>query len=141
MWHDAFSSNNVLKNNTPLAEIGDECGTSAISPKRVRALFVLDLLTQHLFTLIGSHLNNHAVLDAHEDARDERPPCIRKWLCARDETVDTIPVRSSEDFLGRDVVVTGDAVLRLAVAAGPDMIVRQSNREGRYRGPTKRKAE
>ena len=34
MWQAAFSSNSVLKNNSPLFEIGEECGTSATSPSR-----------------------------------------------------------------------------------------------------------
>jgi len=34
MWQAAFSSNIVLKNMRPLFEIGEECGSSATSPRR-----------------------------------------------------------------------------------------------------------
>src|SRR5947199_10662630 len=34
MCEAAFPSNSVLKNNNPLFEIGEECGTSATSPSR-----------------------------------------------------------------------------------------------------------
>ena len=59
----AFSSNSVLKNSSPLFEIGEECGTSATSPRRARALIGVEHLLQHFLAARGLGLDDAAFLE------------------------------------------------------------------------------
>ena len=72
MWQAAFSSNRVLKNNNPLLEIGEECGTSATSPSRRAPVVGIEHLVQHLLAARGLGLDDAAVLEPHRDAVDQR---------------------------------------------------------------------
>ena len=87
MWQAAFSSNSVLKNNSPLFEIGEECGTSATSPRRARALVGIEHLVQHVLAARGLGLDDAAALEPHRDIVDQRA-LVGQRLGADDMAVD-----------------------------------------------------
>ena len=128
MWQAAFSSNSVLKNSSPLFEIGEECGTSATSPSRRAPSSVSSTLFSTSSPRDGLGLDDAAVLEAHLDVVDQRA-LVRQRLGADDMTLDAPRMRRGEHFLGRDVGVAGDAVLGGRGAALPFMAVGQPDRQ------------
>ena len=72
MWQAAFSSNRVLKNSSPIFEIGEECGTSATSPSRRAPSSVSSTLLSTASPLLALRLDDAAALEAHLDVLDQR---------------------------------------------------------------------
>src|SRR5881392_2230900 len=108
MWQAAFSSNSVLKNNRPLSEIGEECGTSATSPSR-RAPSSVSSTLRSTSSPRGRGLDDTPFLEADRDVVDQRA-LIGQWLGGDDMTVDLPAMRRGEDFLSRDIGIADDAV-------------------------------
>jgi hypothetical protein len=105
--------------------MGEECGTSATSP---RTFVGIQHLFQHFFALGGPGLDNSTGLETDLDIVDQRA-LMRERLGGGHEALDAPGMRGGEHFLGRDIGIAEHAVLGNRGAAMPFVIVGEPDGE------------
>jgi hypothetical protein len=106
----------------PLAAIGEECGTSATSPRRRAPSSVSISFLQHFLAAACVRLDDASLFKAHLNAFDHGA-LMRERLGGRHRAIRAILVGRGEDFFRGHVGNAVEAVSRGRAAAQPEMIV------------------
>ena len=127
MCEAAFSSKSVLRKTRPLCAMGDECGTSATSPRRRAPSSVSISFCSTSWPRVALP-QQCGLLEAHLDALDHGS-LVRERLGGRHSAFGAVLVRRGEDLFGGHVGDAVDAVAGGGAAAEPEMVVGQAEAE------------